>query len=122
MTQPIQPLYKDETGVIRFKPNAIVQHLLDNGGINMSQIAAMTFSQEDREQFAQLIGYSLRGACSLSYMTDEVLNSAEAMFNAGKSEAEARADILRDQIEQAKNSLRDGVAALFCIHPDDLPT
>lgn len=59
---PIQPLYKSESGVVRFKPNAIVQYLLDNGGISMNDIACLDFSREDREQFAQLIGYSHSGA------------------------------------------------------------
>lgn len=39
MTHPIQPLIVDEHGTVRFKPNAIVEHLLDNGGIDMNQIA-----------------------------------------------------------------------------------
>jgi len=120
MTQPIQPLYEDERGVVRFKPNAIVQHLLDNGGIDLNQIAGLDFSREDREQFAQLIGYSLSGAGDLGYMTDEVLDAAEAMRQSGASEAEARAATLRAQIERAKNSMRKGVADLFGIHPDDL--
>lgn len=120
MTQPIQPLIEDETGVLRFKPNAIVQHLLDNGGIDMNQIARMGFSREDHEQFAQLIGYSWSGACDLGYMTNEVLDAAEAMHQSGASEAECRATVLRAQIEQAKNSMREGVAQLFGVHPDDL--
>ena len=41
MSQPIQPLIEDEHGVVRFKPNAIVQHLLDHGGIDLNQIAAL---------------------------------------------------------------------------------
>lgn len=120
MTQPIQPLIEDEHGVIRFKPNAIVQHLLDNGGIDLNQIAVLDFSREDHEQFAQLIGYSWSGACDLSYMTDEVLDAAETMRRSGKSEAEARADSLREQITKAKDAMREGVAELFGIHPDDL--
>lgn len=120
MTQPIQPLIEDDRGVVRFKPNAIVLHLLDHGGIDMNQIAALDFSQEDREQFAQLIGYSWSGACDLDYMTDEVLYAAEAMRKSGATEAECRAATLRAQIDQAKSSMREGVAELFGIHPDDL--
>ncbi|MFV1539480.1 MULTISPECIES: hypothetical protein [unclassified Phaeobacter] len=122
MTQPIQPLIEDSHGVLRFKANAIVQHLLDNGGIDLNQIATMDFSREDREQFAQLIGYSWGGACDLGYMSDEVLDAADVMHKSGKSEAEARADTLREQITNAKRSMRDGVAELFCVHPDDLST
>lgn len=120
MKHPIQPLVEDEQGVIRFKENKIVEYLLDNGGIDLNQIAALGFDREDREQFAQLIGYSWSGACDLGYMTDEVLDAAESMRENGKSEAEARADTLRSQLESAKNSMREGVAELFCVHPDDL--
>lgn len=68
---PIQPLSPDSSGTIRFKANAIVQHLLAHGGFDMNKLAIMDFSVEDREQFAQLIGYSLGGFCELSYVTDE---------------------------------------------------
>lgn len=117
---PIQPLEKDSKGTVRFKANAIVQYLLDNGGIDMNQLATLEFSREDREQFAQLIGYSWSGACDLWYMSSEVLDTAHAMIDGGKSEHEARADVLRKQIEEVKAGMQNGVAALFEIHPDDL--
>jgi glutathione S-transferase len=122
MTQPIQPLVEDERGIIRFQANAIVTHLLDRGGIDLNQIARENFSQEDREQFAQLIGFSWSGASDLGYMSAEVLDAAMAMKDAGPSEAEARAEALRAQLAKAKELLRDGVAELFNIHPDDLST
>jgi hypothetical protein len=62
---------------LRFKANAIVRHLLDNGGIDLNAIAMLSFSQEDREQFAQLIGYSLSGFGELSYVSDETYNAAD---------------------------------------------
>ena len=56
---PIQPIEKDEHGTYRFKPNAIVQYLLDKGPFDLNHLAMKAattpFSQEDREQFAQLI-------------------------------------------------------------------
>jgi hypothetical protein len=76
---PIQPLIRDEHGTVRFKENAIVRFLLDNGQHNMSTLARSQFSQEDQEQFAQLIGYSLCGFCDLSYVSDEAKDAAEAM-------------------------------------------
>jgi hypothetical protein len=81
---PIQPLEKDPNGVVRFKGNSIVKHLLNNGGIDLNQIACMDFPREDREQFAQLIGYSLSGFAELSYVTDETYFAAEHMFETGK--------------------------------------
>ena len=80
LKHPIQPLYIDQSGLARFKENAIVVHLLDNGGIDMNALACLDFTQSDREQFAELIGYSLRGFSELSYVTDETLNAAVAMI------------------------------------------
>lgn len=48
---PIQPIYTDENNTLRFKKNAIVSFLLDNGGYDLNKLAAMDFSSEDREQF-----------------------------------------------------------------------
>lgn len=69
MRHPIQPLQLDDKGVLRFKKNAIVEHLLDNGGIDMNDLARKDFCREDREQFAQLVGYSLSGYADLWYVT-----------------------------------------------------
>lgn len=65
MKHPIQPVEKDESGIARFKSNSIVRHLLDNGPFDMNDLALIDFSREDREQFAQLIGYSLSGSGDL---------------------------------------------------------
>ena len=73
---PLQPLVTAESGTIRFKENAIVRHLLDAGGLDMNILGALEFSQEDREQFAQLIGYSLGGFSELSYVSDKTYNAA----------------------------------------------
>lgn len=72
---PMQPLVMVK-GVKRFKENAIVRHLLYSGSLDLNQIAALPFSQEDREQFAQLIGYSLAGFGDLSYVTNATYNRA----------------------------------------------
>jgi hypothetical protein len=44
----------------------------------MNKLALMKFSDEDREQFAQLIGYSLSGFSELSYVTDKTYKTAVA--------------------------------------------
>lgn len=83
-TQPMQPLELDDRGRTRFAPNAIVMFLLDNGPFDMNQIAARNFTQRDREQFAQLIGYSLRGFHELSYVSDSTaLRASQAARKAG---------------------------------------
>jgi len=77
---PIQPLELDKDDVVRFKQNAIVRWLLDVSYFDMNHIAVTPFEQEDREQFAQLIGYSLRGFGDLSYVKDETYERAEKMW------------------------------------------
>jgi len=73
----MQLLALDLDGVLRFKANAIVRFLLDAGPFDMNQLALMNFEPEDREQFAQLIGYSLSGYGDLSYVSDGAYERAE---------------------------------------------
>lgn len=74
---PMQPLVRDGN-VIRFKPNKLVRFLLDSGPFDLNQLAAMPFTDEDREQFAQLIGYSVAGFCELSYVSEKSVAFAHA--------------------------------------------
>lgn len=65
---PIQDLEISKDGVLRFRPNAIVRFLLDSHpSANLNTLAMMPFSDEDRAQLAQLIGYSVNGYLELSY-------------------------------------------------------
>lgn len=66
----MQPIVWDTHRVLRFKENKIVSALLDfasSRGMSLNEIATMKFSREDREQLAQLIGYSVSGFGDLSY-------------------------------------------------------
>lgn len=88
---PMQPLYLDKHGTVRFKANPIVRTLLDKGGLDMNALAMMEFTDEDRAHFAQLIGYSLGGFGELSYVSDEVYIEAQDLFRAAQR-GEAIAD------------------------------
>lgn len=120
MKNPIQPLAEDDRGVMRFKGNAIVQHLLDNGGIDMNAIAYLPFSDDDRQQFAQLIGYSLSGYGELHYVSDDAYGAAATMAEEGLSEKDARITHLEGELLALRSALREPVARLFGVHPDDL--
>jgi hypothetical protein len=74
---PMQPVVLDPHGTPRFKQNAIVRFLLDNGPFDLNKLARMEFSQEDQVQFAQLIGYSVGGFGELPYVTDEAYDAAD---------------------------------------------
>ena len=72
---PIQPIVDG-----RFVENKIVSKLLDmcqEAGYGLNQIAVENFTNEERMQFAQLIGYSLSGFADLSYVDDETYGAAE---------------------------------------------
>lgn len=82
---PMQPVYLDE-GTPRFKENAIVKFLLEDGPNDMNRLARIPFTGEDREQFAQLIGYSVSGFGELPYVSEDAYDAA--MVEARKLEDE----------------------------------
>lgn len=120
MTHPIQSVTVDIHGTMRFKENNIVSYLLDHGGLDMNHLATLPFSREDREQFAQLIGYSLSGFADLSYTSDITLGVAYHMATHGQTEDQARIAVLTEKLNTVRESLRTLVPLLFNIHPDDL--
>ena len=78
---PMQPVYTDGAGVTRFRENGIVRWLLDWStprGMGLNELARMRFSDDERAQFAQLIGYSLSGYGELSYVSNEAFEAASA--------------------------------------------
>ena len=69
---PIQPVALGAGGVLRFKANPIVQHLLDtHPKCDLNELARRGFDAEDHQQLAQLIGYSVSGYLDLHYVTPE---------------------------------------------------
>ena len=72
----MQRVQYDKDGIRRFVPNPIVEYLLKHGGINLNELACKGFDNEDFEQFAQLIGYSVSGFGGLSYVSDEAFRMA----------------------------------------------
>lgn len=79
---PMQPFVMDQ-GVVRFKPNKIVQKLLevaDRAGWTLNNLAVEMangrFTQDDYEQFSQLHGYSLCGFHELSGVSDATAKKA----------------------------------------------
>ncbi len=79
-------------------------------------------AQEDREQFAQLIGCSHSSAAELEYFSDETWLAAEAIYasSTSKSDLEARLEVAEAKLRRLREALREPVAELFHIHPDEL--
>lgn len=91
VTHPMQPVVLDKDGVARFKANAIVRFLIDyshSRGVGLNELALMPFDAADREQFAQLIGYSVSGFGELGYVSDgayqKAAEAAQALTTEGK--------------------------------------
>jgi len=81
---PQQPLVWDDT-VIRFRENRIVRFLLDAGPFDLNQLAHMPFDDDEREQLAQLLGYSVGGFMELDFVSDSAAETAnEALVDAMK--------------------------------------
>jgi hypothetical protein len=74
---PVQPIIIDKEGVKRFKANRIVRFLLDAGPFDLGQLGYMPFDNEEWEQFAQLIGYSISGFQELPYISDETIEKVK---------------------------------------------
>lgn len=119
MKHPIQPLELDDQKTMRFKANKIVLYLLDKGPFDMNDIAEKDFPREDREQFAQLIGYSLGGFADLGYVRDTTYEAAEGVAE-GSSEDQARISTLEAKLAVVRKGMLEIVPELFRIHPDDL--
>lgn len=75
--QPMQPTVLDDDGDPKFKQNAIVRYLLDNGPFDMNHLGNCLFSTEDREQFLQLIGYSVCGFGEAPYVSKKMVARAD---------------------------------------------
>jgi len=114
--QPMQPVELDKNGVARFRGNAVVRYLLDNGGIDLNRLALVEFPEEDRDQFHQLINYSVSGAPISSDLSD----AAQRAYEEGVPEHQARIEHLEAKLKEVRDALREPVANLFNIHPDDL--
>jgi len=94
--QPMQPVYVDSHGTVRFRGNTIVRELVDrdsargrvypqfpartDGGLNW--IPTQDFSLDDQEQLAQLVGYSISGYHELPYVTSASAAKASAFAHA----------------------------------------
>jgi hypothetical protein len=118
MKNPIQPI-KDGM----FKENKIVSELFNfssEKGFDLNKIAQMEFSKDDRQQFAQLIGYSIGGYSELDYVDDDSFKAVMLMLDEDLSEKDARIQTLEHELLMVRRSLVQPISRLFGVHPDDL--
>lgn len=111
MKHPMQKIAPDDKGVVRFVKNQIVADLLnwvsDERGLNLNTIARGNYDIDDREQFYQLIGYSV-GGCPLREETRE----AARWVAEGKDEAAARIEALEGMLAAAREGVRMAADAI----------
>ena len=113
---PLQPIIDG-----RFVPNRIVELLLETSTLNLNNIAFMDFTNQERMQLAQLIGYSLSGFGDLNYVDDETYETAEVLNDKlVQSEKDANLLVLRRELVEIKKGLKIAAIAAFGIHPDEL--
>lgn len=115
---PTQPIVEDKHKTLRFKENKIVSKLLDfasERGYDMNEIAMGGFSKEDRQQFAQLIGYSVCGYSDLSYSEPNAYEIAMAIHENGKTEQEAKLEYYENLVAELKKQLKEPISNLFNI-------
>ena len=112
--------------MLRFKENSLVRALLDHGqatGLGLNELARKFYAPEhadDWQQLAQLIGYSLSGYGELSYVSDDAYGTAATMADEGLNEKDARIAHLEHELFMVRASLREPIARLYGLHPDDL--
>jgi hypothetical protein len=101
---PMQPIeLKGE--VYRFKENEIISYLVDSGKINLNEISLLPFKKEDKEQFWQLMGYSVSGYGDV-FGDTEVVRKADAIVEYGSMEQPTPLELLiiaRSLIAKEKN-------------------
>ena len=93
---PMQPVVEDAHGTLRFRENALIRYIVDHAGDgvhpgaqpvpgipgtsaidpsadkpDIGELMSMDFPQADKEQFAQLMGYSVAGYHELSFVSAE---------------------------------------------------
>jgi len=77
----MQPLILDTNGVVRFKANSLVTYLVNfasqsNMGVEYLWKQLPNIPEEDKEQFAQLIGYPVIGFGDLPFVSTEAFTKA----------------------------------------------
>jgi hypothetical protein len=79
--QPMQPIYIDKEGVVRFQSNKIVDWLFATQKISLNEISAMCQTSKipkaDQMQFWQMLGYSVSGFGDLSFVDKEIVFQAD---------------------------------------------
>lgn len=82
---PMQPVVLAKDGMVRFQANRLVTYLLDNGGLDLNDLGRVDVPRSDRDQFYQLIGYSVGNApCSLGVLAQADVKAERLLAKMGR--------------------------------------
>lgn len=121
MKHPIQNTHIDAQGILRFVSNGVVRLMLEmlktrGADLNAIRIAGNSIPQEDWDQFNQLIGYSVGNAP----IDPAITYAAQLAHENGHPIDTVRADAAEELLVTIQKALREGIAELYGIHPDNL--
>lgn len=104
LTNPMQPVFIDNYGASQFKSNKIVKFLYEQLHGGMNTLMQMDFTKNDRQQFAQLIGYSVSGYSELNYVDETAYLRAQAQAETNIENSELLA--LRARVNELEAAIR----------------
>lgn len=115
----MQPIVLNEKGVPQFQPNEAINRLFDAHAVYAATLLeAEDFSEDDRQQFAQLIGYTVQAYCKLPFASAEV--AAEAQRK-GALLVRAAAEAARlKRFREDRAAMPERNAHLFDLHKSGL--
>ena len=83
LAHPMQPIGRDADGIVRFKENKIMRHLMMRGKVDINELSLMVnegmITCEDFTQLMQLIGYSVSGYGELSSSPEHLVEEADRL-------------------------------------------
>jgi hypothetical protein len=66
--QPMQPIVVADDGVVRFQANKVIEWIVDSGKVSLDDVAMLKVPVGDKEQFWQMLGYSVSGYGGLLFV------------------------------------------------------
>jgi hypothetical protein len=122
MSNDVFPIQTIKDG--RFVENRIVTALLDSSSLDLNDLARMDFTNQERTQLLQLIGYSISGISCMDCVDNETFDAIEAIerdSNSGSymSQLEARNKSLREELAEVRSHIAQAASVLFEMHIDD---
>jgi len=115
MRNPMQPMTTNQDGYHYFKANEIVKYILIASQVNIDEILCdPKFTDDDKRQFMQLVGFSLNRYGDMSCVDTEAYEIASVMADDPEiTEEAARIGYLENLLDTLRDKLEAPVAELY---------